>query len=65
MGVPKNGWFIKDNPNLKWRTHLGVPPNLWKPPFDGRSYGIVLPKSWDMRPMQLELHPEVGGILDP
>jgi len=25
MGVPPNGWFIMENPNIRWmRTELGV-----------------------------------------
>ena len=35
MGIPQDGWFIKENPNLKWmmnRGTTGVPPIYGKPP---------------------------------
>ena len=35
MGVPNNGWFITDNPNLKWMITRGTRVPLWlrKPPY--------------------------------
>jgi hypothetical protein len=30
-GSPIAGWFIRDNPNLKWKINTGTPMN-WKAP---------------------------------
>jgi hypothetical protein len=41
MGVPQNGWFIRENPNLKWI--IWGYPYFRKPPYITSVSGVISP----------------------
>ena len=50
MGVPRNDWFIMENPNLKWK--IWVYSYIRKPPYN----------FWSTKSLLLKMAIEIGDL---